>query len=189
MQAKSPRGQHPLRVWDGGRGSLSTLGSFVRPRNESGGSYRKQGVKSSLQNLSPHFPPLRLCTAPAHAQCALELGWLGEGIGQHPHLRASAILASAQWGNGTWPPSSLTLSDFILTSHPPFLASSSCPVTSYSLTPLQAGTVHWTQGCPPWVGKKEGSQTRRIMQSLLGTCPSGPPSPNNPESREDLESK
>ena len=158
------------------------------PGTRVGAATGSRGVKSSLQNLSPHFPPLRLCTAPAHAQCALELGWLGEGIDWHPHLKGQCHPCPCPVGQ--WDLATLfTHTERLhLDPHPPVLASSSCPVTSYSLTPLQGGTVHWTQGCPPWVGKKEGSQTRVCSLSWELPAPLGLPPPTQ-ETEKVLESK
>lgn len=54
------------------------MGSFVRPRKESGGSYRKWGVGSSLRNLSPPnlLPP---SLAQILHMLSVPMNWVGWG--------------------------------------------------------------------------------------------------------------
>lgn len=90
---QSPQRAAPTWLWDGGRDWVSEHhGSFVRPRKESGAATGSRGVRSSLRNLSPTTSLPSACSAPAHAQYAHKLGWLGEGTDWHPHLKGQCHL-------------------------------------------------------------------------------------------------
>lgn len=105
------------------------------------------------------YPPTSLpsaCTAPAHAQCALALGWLGEGTDGHPHLKGQChpcLHPPRPWDLATLfahtEPRHLRLPSHLLAG--PFcpLSGSVHPTTSNTLTSLQAGEVCGTHGVHP----------------------------------------
>lgn len=56
------------------------------------------GGKLPPESIPPPPPPLLTCPDLAHAQCAHELGWLGEGTGWHPHLKGQCQPCCSQEG-------------------------------------------------------------------------------------------
>lgn len=92
-----PRGKRPLVCGGGGAegapwAPLSDPGRRVGAATGSGGWEAPSGI------YPPPPPPLLTYTDLAHAQCAHELGWLGEGTGWHPHLKGQCQPYCSQEG-------------------------------------------------------------------------------------------
>lgn len=113
-------------------------------------------------------PPLPTCTAPAHAQCAHELGWLGEGTDWHPHLKGqchTCLFPTRAMGPGHPSPQ---YRYFPLDPLPHSLAASSCPsppISAYPspsfpdpiagrVCPLGTGVSTWGRAVP--AGEERG---------------------------------
>lgn len=111
-----------------------------------GAATGSRGVRSSLRNLSPHFPPLRLhsCTC---SVCP-RIGLAGGGHRLAPPLKGPVpSLLTPNRSSGNWPPSSL-----ILITSPQNPVFTSCRLL---LPPL------WTQEFPPEVeGVLDGEESR-----------------------------
>lgn len=110
-----------------------------------GAATGSRGVRSSLRNLCPHFPPLRLHSSCTCSVCP-RIGLAGGGHRLAPPLKGPVpSLLTPNRSSGNWPPSSLILHLRTPSSLP---AGSSCPLSGH-----RSFHLRWRESL---MGKKAG---------------------------------